>query len=213
VILAGNGGGNCKGIAAGAFKGGNLQFGNASCPGVAVEDPFLDALYVPAPGSRTLVMGDLAICRSAPVSRTDIMFNARGIGARCAIGAFEQAPLRRLAKVNATPCPPGQIGAPPDCRPASGGDAEVKPPPECPWGSSGKWPHCRSAGEEPRYPKRKGCKPGSWGWPACGYAGRSCGPRMVGIPPYCYPRYAVPSERAVRTWLRRAEWELRHRRY
>src|SRR5690606_11690307 len=65
TILSENRAGNCRGIAASAFRGGNLQFGHRDCEGVTEQDPFLDALYVPALGSPALSMGDVAACRAA----------------------------------------------------------------------------------------------------------------------------------------------------
>ncbi len=92
-ILSDNKSGNCSGLSAQAFHGGNLQFGSTDCPGVAVGDPFLDALYVPELGSPALELGDAAICRSDPVRGTDILFQER-LGSACALGAYERAPLR-----------------------------------------------------------------------------------------------------------------------
>lgn len=96
AILAENRDGNCRGVAAGAFRGANLQFGHEDCPGVPVDDPRLDALYVPAPGSPALALGDVASCRAPPVSRTDLVFQSRATDDRCALGAFERPPLRRV---------------------------------------------------------------------------------------------------------------------
>ena len=44
---------------AAVFRGGNLQFGTADCPGVAVGDPFLDAFYIPEFGSPALTLVQL----------------------------------------------------------------------------------------------------------------------------------------------------------
>jgi predicted outer membrane repeat protein len=92
-IVSDNKLGNCSGLTAQAFHAGNLQFGTADCPGVAVGDPFLDTLYVPELGSPALELGDAAICRSDPVRGTDILFQER-LGSVCALGAYERAPLR-----------------------------------------------------------------------------------------------------------------------
>lgn len=110
-ILSDNRLGNCSGLTAQAFHGGNLQFGTEDCPNVAVGDPFLDALYVPELGSPALELGDVAICRSAPVSGTDILFQER-IGNVCALGAYERAPLRvakQLLRKRRELKPPGNI--------------------------------------------------------------------------------------------------------
>ena len=96
AILSENTTGNCSGLNASAFHGGNLQFGRNDCPGVAAANPFLDALYVPAGGSPALTLGDVRICRAAPVSRTDIVFQSRGALEYCALGAFESPPIRRV---------------------------------------------------------------------------------------------------------------------
>jgi hypothetical protein len=95
-IFSENSAGNCRGLDAAVFRGGNLQFGKNDCPGVAAANPFLDALYVPAGGSPALTLGDVRICRAAPVSRTDIVFQSRGALEYCALGAFESPPIRRV---------------------------------------------------------------------------------------------------------------------
>jgi hypothetical protein len=95
AILSENSGGNCRGLSAAAFRGPNLQFGHSDCPGVAIQDPSLDELYVPDLGSAALFMGDPAVCRAAPVSGTDIVFQSRGLSERCALGAYERPPVRR----------------------------------------------------------------------------------------------------------------------
>jgi hypothetical protein len=96
TIMSENTEGNCRGIAPTGFKGGNLQFGHRDCPGVPFEDPHLDSLYVPGIGSSALFLGDVSYCRTAPVSRKDLMFQSRATGNRCAIGAFERPPIRRV---------------------------------------------------------------------------------------------------------------------
>lgn len=96
TIISQNSAGNCRFVSASAFQGSNLQFGHRDCPGVLESDPFLDALYVPALGSPVLSAGSIEICRSPPVSRTDILFQPRATGDSCALGAYEQLPLRRI---------------------------------------------------------------------------------------------------------------------
>ncbi|MEP6767557.1 MAG: hypothetical protein ABJC61_02725 [Acidobacteriota bacterium] len=98
AILSENTAGNCRGLDAAAFRGGNLQFGRNDCPGVALANPYLDALYVPVGGSPALTLGDVGICRAAPVSRTDIVFQSRGALEYCALGAFESPPIRRIPR-------------------------------------------------------------------------------------------------------------------
>jgi predicted outer membrane repeat protein len=92
-ILSENRGGNCRG--APAVAPGNLQNGDASCPGVTVADPYLDSLYVPQLGSVALSAGDPATCVAEPVNAVDIVFQPRA-RPRCASGAFERPPLRRV---------------------------------------------------------------------------------------------------------------------
>jgi hypothetical protein len=94
-IISGNSEGNCRGVAASGFIGRNMQFGHRDCPNVQFEDPVLDALYVPALGSSALALGDVTICRAAPVSRRDIVFQSRATDDHCALGAFERPPIRR----------------------------------------------------------------------------------------------------------------------
>src|SRR5262249_26848628 len=94
AIFSENSAGNCRGVGATAFRGRNLQFGPRDCPEVPDEDPFLDPLYVPIIGSPALFLGDVAVCRAAPVSRKDIVFQSRATDDRCALGAFERPPVR-----------------------------------------------------------------------------------------------------------------------
>jgi hypothetical protein len=96
TIISQNSEGNCRGIAGTGFRGGNMQFGHRDCPDVPFEDPFLDSLYVPALGSRALFLGDAAFCRAPLVSRKDLMFQSRATADRCALGAFERPPIRRV---------------------------------------------------------------------------------------------------------------------
>jgi hypothetical protein len=96
TIVSQNSEGNCRGIAASGFRGGNMQFGHRDCSDVPFENPFLDSLYVPVLGSRALFLGDVAFCRVFPVSSKDLMFQSRATGNRCALGAFERPPIRRV---------------------------------------------------------------------------------------------------------------------
>ena len=96
TIFSKNSAGNCNGIIGSAFKGRNLQFGRSDCPGVSTQDPFLDPLFMPSLGSPALQMGDLSICESVPISRTDIVFQSRGNDGKCALGAFERPPIHRI---------------------------------------------------------------------------------------------------------------------
>jgi hypothetical protein len=93
TILSKNSAGNCKGVIGSAFKGGNIQFGGSDCPNVSKEDPFLDSLFIPSSGSPALEMGQLSICK---ISGTDIIFQPRGNNGKCAVGAFERPPVRRI---------------------------------------------------------------------------------------------------------------------
>jgi len=95
-ILSENLGGNCRGIARDRFTGGNLQFGAHDCEGVPMADPGLDAYLIPQLGSPALTLGDLAVCRSQPVSGKDIVFHSRGLQGNCAVGAFEYTPRDRI---------------------------------------------------------------------------------------------------------------------
>jgi hypothetical protein len=97
TIISENSEGNCRGVAATSFKGGNLQFGQNDCSGVSFEDPLLDSLYVPALSSSALVLGDVSFCRAAPVSSKDIVFQSRASADHCALGAFERPPIRRVS--------------------------------------------------------------------------------------------------------------------
>jgi hypothetical protein len=97
VIVSRNTAGNCRGFNAGAAITSSLQFGSTDCPAMLVADPELDTLYVPAAGSPAHYKGDLGTCRNAPVSSLDILFQSRAMGAGCSIGAYEQAPVKRIA--------------------------------------------------------------------------------------------------------------------
>lgn len=109
-ILSENAAGACRGVVASAFRGGNLQFPGDDCAGVTVADPELDSRYVPGVASPAMTLGDVAVCRAAPVSRTDIVFQTRGIGDRCALGAYERPPVRRLRPREARRRPPAVAG-------------------------------------------------------------------------------------------------------
>ena len=98
TLLDGNQSGNCLNVSTDAFQGPNLQHGASDCSGVPVQDPELDALYIPSTGSVARAAGDLAICRADPVSRTDLLFQSRGTRPYCAVGAFERPPVRRIPR-------------------------------------------------------------------------------------------------------------------
>jgi hypothetical protein len=93
TILSKNSAGNCKGVGGSAFNGSNLQFGGSDCPNVSTEDPFLDSLFVPSLGSPALEIGQFSICK---IVGTDIIFQPRGNNGKCAVGAFERPPVRRI---------------------------------------------------------------------------------------------------------------------
>ena len=95
LILSANDAGNCRDIGPASFRGGNIQYGRDDCPNLPVENPYLDEMYVPALGSAALSMGDMTVCASVPVSRTDLAFHGRGFDGTCALGAFEHPPLHR----------------------------------------------------------------------------------------------------------------------
>jgi len=64
---------------------------------VGAQDPQLDALYVPVIGNSALTSGDLAICAAEPVAGNDLMFQSRGTTGKCALGAYERPPVRRVS--------------------------------------------------------------------------------------------------------------------
>jgi hypothetical protein len=191
TILSKNSAGNCDGVTGSVFTGRNIQFGRSDCPGVSTEDPFLDSLFMPSLGSPALGMGDLSICERAPISRTDIVFQSRGDDGKCALGAFERPPVRRIeaAIEGQGPHPPEECPAgSPGCTPAC---TCPKSSTVCPKGSLGKWPNCQTAGVLPqkREPKREECPAGTEGsWPHCRNVVSGCGLGMIGVPPFCYPR-------------------------
>jgi predicted outer membrane repeat protein len=88
-------GDNCSGIF--ADGGGNLVWGDHTCPGIH-QDPLLSTLdyyngntksFALLPGSAAIEAGDPGICAAAPVSNHDQRGVARPQGAQCDIGAFE----------------------------------------------------------------------------------------------------------------------------
>jgi predicted outer membrane repeat protein len=92
ALIANNQGGNCGKPPVGLTlveNGHNLQFPDAQCGGLAVGDPGLDPLYVPAPGSPAYNGGDNLVCASAPISSRDVYGATRSQGHACAIGAVE----------------------------------------------------------------------------------------------------------------------------
>jgi predicted outer membrane repeat protein len=106
TILAGNRPTDCSGLSTGAFVGPNIQ-SDSSCPGVPSGDAYLDPMFIPAPGSPVRTAGDLKACLAAPVSGSDILFQERGLGGFCALGAFEAVPVRSLGQAAAGPAPHG----------------------------------------------------------------------------------------------------------
>ena len=187
TILSKNSAGNCKGVIGSAFKGSNLQFGSSDCPNVTTEDPFLDSLFVPSLGSRALEIGQLSICE---ILGTDIVFQTRGDNGKCAVGAFERPPVRRVeaAIESQGPRPPEECPAgSPGCTPAC---TCPKSSAACPKGSYGHWPDCRTAGVLPKHePEREKCPAGTEGsWPHCRSVVLGCGLGMAGVPPFCFPR-------------------------
>jgi hypothetical protein len=199
-IIENNSGGNCRAGAAGIIdEGANLQFPDTSCgAGIRVGIALLDTFYAPIIGGAARAQGDNKICAAAPVGGQDFYGEKRPQADRCSIGAvegdLERFMRRRLDRKPVTPdkpkCPPGSTGTYPNCTPQTSESYPVKPE-QCPSGSPGRWPNCKTAEYEPPkpYPKRK--------------TASRCGPRMVGVPPYCYPRYRIPNERAARKWLQR----------
>lgn len=101
-IFSENALGNCASLPAGATGPGNFQAGAGDCPGVGVEAPFLDAMYVPKLGSGPSAGGDVATCSAHPVRGLDLAFQRRVAG-KCSSGAFEKPPVQMArAKKNLT---------------------------------------------------------------------------------------------------------------
>jgi hypothetical protein len=94
TILLRNSPANCSGaVAEIAFQAANLQFpADPDCHGGTVQEPLLDPIYAPLPGSPALHGGDLATCMNSPIGGRDLFFQKRGIQGYCAIGALERAP-------------------------------------------------------------------------------------------------------------------------
>jgi predicted outer membrane repeat protein len=91
-VFARNHPADCSGVAAGSFAPKNAA-SDGSCPGIAPSEPFLDAFYIPVAGSPLLGAGDPAVCAAVPVGGVDLLFQPRP-ASRCALGAFEAAPVR-----------------------------------------------------------------------------------------------------------------------
>jgi hypothetical protein len=106
-ILANNRQGSCRGLSAAAAPANNLQFGpGTDCPGMPAGDPYLDRMYAPMAGSPALAMGDAALCREDPVNGRDLAFQLRAPGSACALGAYEEAPLRKVRRPRRDIAPP-----------------------------------------------------------------------------------------------------------
>src|SRR5262249_31209383 len=105
--------------------------------------------------------------------------------------------------------------------PKSADNGPVAPPKECAPGTYGRWPNCKTAETAPSkiypskvYPKRRECRPGTARWPHCRRIAGRCGPRMVGIPPNCFPGYwVVASQRTFQTWLHKGRPSYGTKRY
>lgn len=212
-IVENNSGGNCRPGRAGIVDdGSNLQFPDTSCgAGIKVAAALLDTFYAPIVGGPARAQGNDALCQGADVQARDLYGEKRPKSDRCSIGAVE-GDLERLLKQRLaakpdkpdTPsCPPGSTGSYPQCGKPNDSKDRYDPKQKCPSGSAGHWPDCGS--EAGKYPTRpKSCRPGTAWWPQCKVAGR-CGPGMVGIPPYCIPREAVPDESTLRNLLQQYE--------
>jgi predicted outer membrane repeat protein len=209
TIVENNSGGNCRGGASSFLADGpNLQFPGTTCgSGITVAPALLDTFYAPIIGGPARARGNNALCQGAAVQGHDLYGEARPQAGKCSIGAvegdLERIIHRMLASRSESPvqpqCPPGSPGAYPNC---SGSGPSTK---TCPPGSHGRWPNCHGSAQHPSkpYPKRGGCRPGSTWSSACKSAGR-CGPGTIGIPPYCFPRSAIPSA-DIPGWIRRYE--------
>jgi predicted outer membrane repeat protein len=88
-IISDNSGGNCESHI--VFDDGhNLQFPDARCGAtIPVADPFLDAMFVPIPGSPAPGHGDNPTCLRPPIFSTDVYGQRRPQGDVCTIGAVE----------------------------------------------------------------------------------------------------------------------------
>ncbi len=106
AILAGNEPSDCANQLAGSFVGPNLQ-SDGTCPGSPTGDAYLDAMFFPAPASPVETAGDTAACAGDPVDGVDLLFQSRGLGGHCALGAFEYVPIRSLQQAAGSPVPHG----------------------------------------------------------------------------------------------------------
>jgi hypothetical protein len=106
AILAGNRPGDCANLATGSFVGPSLQ-SDGSCPGAPTGDAYLDAMFFPAPTSPVETAGDPSACAGDPVNGVDLLFQTRGLGGHCALGAFEYVPIRSLQQAAGSPVPHG----------------------------------------------------------------------------------------------------------
>jgi predicted outer membrane repeat protein len=97
-ILDANVPGNCQSVPVGSMQIANLQFGATDCPGVAVVDPQLDAMYVPGFSSAAIGHADLKVCRTSPVLGKDLVFQLRDHPNGCTIGAYERPPIRLVPR-------------------------------------------------------------------------------------------------------------------
>ena len=95
-------GGNCSGTI--TDGGGNLSYGDATCPGIN-GDPKLGPLQANGGPTQTMALGagsaarDAAvdaICAAPPVNNLDQRGVARPQGAHCDIGAYEATPTHHL---------------------------------------------------------------------------------------------------------------------
>jgi predicted outer membrane repeat protein len=135
TIFAGNRPSDCSGLPLGTFVGPNLQ-SDGSCPDAPTGEAYLDPMFVPAPGSPVRTAGDLASCRAAPVNGSDLLFQERGLGGFCALGALEAIPVRSLQQAVSQPFPHGTPSDDfPDADTATAGSGGSGPSP--PGGQSG----------------------------------------------------------------------------
>ena len=95
TILSHNVPSDCAVAATASFQGPNLQ-SDGSCGTMPIGEAYLDDFYIPATGSPALHGGDVALCRASPVGGFDLAFQARATVSNCALGAFEQSPIRKF---------------------------------------------------------------------------------------------------------------------
>jgi hypothetical protein len=140
-------------VAAGSIKAGNLQFGIADCPGIPLQNPHLDAFYVPGVGSAARAAGDNTFCWSSQVAGVDMLFQARPGAGACSSGAYERPPVRTVqeqSKQTRKTCPDGSqlaiyLPCPEALKECPGGfsvPVSVACPQLCPPGCSGTFPAC-----------------------------------------------------------------------